>query len=82
MSPLERSIKRRVCDKINEGAGPLAYLETPWEDLAFKLLEIIQREAPSGSLAVEQAILHAMEDFTQGMPQTDDITFLVVEKSI
>jgi sigma-B regulation protein RsbU (phosphoserine phosphatase) len=46
-----------------------------------RLLDIIQRGAPLGSLAVEQAILQAIEDFTQGMPQTDDITFLVVEKS-
>jgi serine phosphatase RsbU (regulator of sigma subunit) len=46
-----------------------------------RLLEIIKREAPSGSDALEQAILHGIEDFTQGMPQTDDITFVVVEKS-
>ena len=36
--------------------------------------------APSGSHAVEQRFLKAIEDFTQGMPQTDDITFVVVEK--
>jgi serine phosphatase RsbU (regulator of sigma subunit) len=46
-----------------------------------RLREIIQREAPCGSKAVEEAFLGAIEDFTQGMPQTDDITFLVVEKS-
>ena len=45
-----------------------------------RLREIIQREAPSGSCAVEQSFLKAIEDFTQGMPQTDDITFVVVEK--
>jgi serine phosphatase RsbU (regulator of sigma subunit) len=45
-----------------------------------RLLEIIQREAPLGSHAVEQKILKAIEDFTQGMEQTDDITFVVVEK--
>ena len=45
-----------------------------------RLLEIIQRESPSGSRAVEQRFLKAIEDFTQGMPQTDDITFVVVEK--
>ena len=47
-----------------------------------RLLEIIQQEAPSGSHAIEQAILKAIEEFTQGMPQTDDITFVVVEKSL
>jgi sigma-B regulation protein RsbU (phosphoserine phosphatase) len=45
-----------------------------------RLLEIIRREAPSGSQALEQRFLKAIEDFTQGMPQTDDITFVIVEK--
>jgi PAS domain-containing protein len=45
-----------------------------------RLLEIIQQEAPSGSHAVEQKFLQAIEEFTQGTPQTDDITFVVVEK--
>jgi serine phosphatase RsbU (regulator of sigma subunit) len=44
------------------------------------LREIIRREAHLGSQAVEQAFLKAVADFTQGMPQTDDITFVVVEK--
>lgn len=45
-----------------------------------RLLQIIQQEAPSGSHAIKQQFLKAIEDFTQGMPQTDDITFVVVEK--
>jgi adenylate cyclase len=45
-----------------------------------RLLQIIQQEAPSGSHAIEQKFLQAIEEFTQGMPQTDDITFVVVEK--
>jgi serine phosphatase RsbU (regulator of sigma subunit) len=45
-----------------------------------RLLEIIQREAPSGGHAIKRGFLKAIEDFTQGMPQTDDITFVVVEK--
>jgi serine phosphatase RsbU (regulator of sigma subunit) len=45
-----------------------------------RLLAIIQQEAPKGGHAVEQALLKAIEDFTENMPQTDDITFLVVEK--
>jgi serine phosphatase RsbU (regulator of sigma subunit) len=45
-----------------------------------RLLKIIQQEAPSGSYALEQKFLKAIEEFTQGMPQTDDITFVVVEK--
>ena len=46
-----------------------------------RLLEIIRRQAPLGSRAVEESVLKAIQDFTQGMPQTDDITFVVVEKS-
>jgi sigma-B regulation protein RsbU (phosphoserine phosphatase) len=46
-----------------------------------RLLEIIRQEAPAGSSAVEKKLLLAIEDFTQGIPQTDDITFVVVEKS-
>jgi serine phosphatase RsbU (regulator of sigma subunit) len=45
-----------------------------------RLLKIIQQEAPSGSHALEQKLLKAIEEFTQGMPQTDDITFVIVEK--
>jgi sigma-B regulation protein RsbU (phosphoserine phosphatase) len=45
-----------------------------------RLLEIIQREGPSGSPAVERNFLKAIPDFTQGTPQTDDITFVIVEK--
>jgi serine phosphatase RsbU (regulator of sigma subunit) len=57
--------------------------ENPQEEMFGneRLLEIIQREAPSGGRAVEQGFLKAIEDFTQGMMQTDDITFVVVEKS-
>jgi serine phosphatase RsbU (regulator of sigma subunit) len=45
-----------------------------------RLLSIIRQEAPSGSHALEQRFLKAIEEFTQGMAQTDDITFVVVEK--
>jgi sigma-B regulation protein RsbU (phosphoserine phosphatase) len=45
-----------------------------------RLVTIIRHEAPSGSRALEQKLLKAIEEFTQGMPQTDDITFVVVEK--
>jgi serine phosphatase RsbU (regulator of sigma subunit) len=44
-----------------------------------RLLGIIRQEAPSGSQALEQRFLKAIEEFTQGIPQTDDITFVIVE---
>lgn len=45
-----------------------------------RLLSIIRQHAPAGSHALKQTILRAIEDFTQGEPQTDDITFVIVEK--
>ena len=45
-----------------------------------RLLQIIRQEAPSGGQAIERRFLKAIEEFTQGMPQTDDITFVLVEK--
>jgi serine phosphatase RsbU (regulator of sigma subunit) len=45
-----------------------------------KLLQIIRQEAPSGGQAIERRFLKDIQDFTQGMPQTDDITFVIVEK--
>jgi sigma-B regulation protein RsbU (phosphoserine phosphatase) len=45
-----------------------------------KLLQIIRQEAPSGGHAMEHKFLQAIEEFTQGMAQTDDITFVIVEK--
>jgi serine phosphatase RsbU (regulator of sigma subunit) len=45
-----------------------------------RLRQLIRQTAPSGSHAVEQALLKAIDEFTQGVPQTDDITFVIVEK--
>jgi serine phosphatase RsbU (regulator of sigma subunit) len=45
-----------------------------------RLLQIIRQEAPSGGCAIEQKFLKDIEEFTQGTAQTDDITFVVVEK--
>jgi len=44
-----------------------------------RLLRLIRQEAPSGSSALEKKLLIAIEEFTQGTPQTDDITFVIVE---
>jgi serine phosphatase RsbU (regulator of sigma subunit) len=45
-----------------------------------RLLDIISRQAPAGGSAVKKDILNAVAEFTMGMPQTDDITFFVIEK--
>jgi serine phosphatase RsbU (regulator of sigma subunit) len=47
-----------------------------------RLLKIIREAAPSGSCALEEKLLKAIEEFTDGAPQTDDITWLVVGKAI
>jgi serine phosphatase RsbU (regulator of sigma subunit) len=45
-----------------------------------RLLQVIRHEAPSGSQAIEKQLLKAIEAFTQGTEQNDDITFVMVEK--
>jgi serine phosphatase RsbU (regulator of sigma subunit) len=45
-----------------------------------KVLQIILQEAPSGGHAIERQFLEAIEEFTEGMLQTDDITFVIVER--
>jgi serine phosphatase RsbU (regulator of sigma subunit) len=45
-----------------------------------RLLNLVRQEAPLGSRALEQKLLRAIDCFTAGTPQTDDITFVVVEK--
>jgi sigma-B regulation protein RsbU (phosphoserine phosphatase) len=45
-----------------------------------RLLQVIRHEAPSGGQAIEKKLLRAIEAFTQGTAQNDDITFVAVEK--
>jgi serine phosphatase RsbU (regulator of sigma subunit) len=45
-----------------------------------RLLRIIRQEARSGSHPLKQTLLKAIAEFTEGTPQTDDITFVVIEK--
>ncbi len=45
-----------------------------------RLRQLIKKEAPFGGKALEKAILESIEEFTRGMAQTDDITFLLVER--
>ena len=43
-------------------------------------MNLIRQEAASGSQVLNQRLLEAIAEFTQGTPQTDDITFVIVEK--
>ena len=45
-----------------------------------RLIQLIKNEAPSGGEALEKGILQSIEEFTRGVAQTDDITFLLVER--
>jgi len=47
---------------------------------AERLMEIIELEAPAGSPSLERGLLVSLEAFTKGLPQPDDITFVIVEK--
>ena len=51
------------------------------DQLSLTMLEVIREWAPHGSHALNERLLRVIGDFTQGIPQTDDITLLVVEKS-
>ncbi len=46
-----------------------------------RLLELMRQAAPAGSHVLEYKLLRAIEEFTSGTPQTDDITFVIVEKT-
>ena len=60
-----------------------AEAENPQKDMfgEERLREIIQRDAHLGSHAIEKSFLKAIQDFTQRTPQTDDFTFVIVERS-
>jgi sigma-B regulation protein RsbU (phosphoserine phosphatase) len=46
-----------------------------------RLLDIIRETVPLGSHTLKEKLLKTIDEFTQGTPQTDDITLLVIEKS-
>lgn len=45
-----------------------------------RLIEIIRRDASAGSQVMKRSLMNAIEEFTQGSPQADDVTFVMVEK--
>ena len=45
-----------------------------------RLIQLVQEFGPSGGEVLEQKILESLDQFTQGMDQTDDITLLVIER--
>ena len=47
-----------------------------------RLLALIRSTARQGATAVESSLLAALDQFTQGASQTDDITFLLIEHCV
>jgi len=46
-----------------------------------RVKEIIRAEAPGGAQNLEMKLLEAIQTFTKGRSQTDDITLMIVEKT-
>lgn len=46
-----------------------------------RLIEIVAKYGPNGAEVVEQELFKALEEFTCGRDQTDDITFIVLERN-
>jgi sigma-B regulation protein RsbU (phosphoserine phosphatase) len=45
-----------------------------------RLIRVIRDHATQGCTILKEAILKAIQEFTQGRHQTDDMTFLIVQK--
>jgi sigma-B regulation protein RsbU (phosphoserine phosphatase) len=45
-----------------------------------RLLDVIREAAPGGAAMLEAKVLTALAEFTCGRPQTDDITFLAIQR--
>jgi serine phosphatase RsbU (regulator of sigma subunit) len=77
-----RGIKLVTGDILVVYSDGLTDAENPQNEMfgEERLLQVLQDAAPDGSQAVEKGLLSAINAFTQGTPQTDDITFVVVEK--
>jgi serine phosphatase RsbU (regulator of sigma subunit) len=46
-----------------------------------KVKDIIKTNAVNGAQVLEQKLLEAVQSFTEGRSQTDDITLMIVEKT-
>jgi sigma-B regulation protein RsbU (phosphoserine phosphatase) len=45
-----------------------------------RLRELLQATAPAGVEPIESAVLAALDEFTRGAAQTDDITLVLVQR--
>jgi sigma-B regulation protein RsbU (phosphoserine phosphatase) len=77
-----RPFHRDMGDILVVNSDSLTDAQNPLEEMfgEDKVLRIIRQEAPAGGQAIEREFLKAIEEFTQGIPQTDDITFVIVER--
>ncbi|HSR49259.1 MAG TPA: SpoIIE family protein phosphatase [Acidobacteriota bacterium] len=60
----------------------LTEAENPEEEMygEKRLIELLETHGSQGAEAVEEKIFEGLDEFTQGQDQTDDITFLVIER--
>ncbi len=47
-----------------------------------RLVEVIEKEARNGATQMEYALGEAYENFVQGQPQIDDVTVMLVERTL
>lgn len=59
MQLLDRSLKRRACDKINSTGGQLAYIDQGWDEIVPRLLDIVE---PAEDLAEKLKTLEAEKE--------------------
>ena len=44
-----------------------------------RFLKVIKSNASAGVEVLKEKILEAIDQFTEGMPQTDDLTFVLID---
>jgi sigma-B regulation protein RsbU (phosphoserine phosphatase) len=78
----ERTVQLDAGDVLVVYSDGLTDAENQHEEMfgEERLLDLIRHAAPAGSHFLEYKLLRAIEEFTQGTPQIDDITFVVVQK--
>jgi sigma-B regulation protein RsbU (phosphoserine phosphatase) len=78
----ERAFQMEKGDVLTVYSDGLTDAEDSEQEMlgAKRLRDMIRQEGAAGGEAVERAFLQAVAAFTQGRPQTDNITFMVIEK--
>lgn len=78
-----RPLKLEPADVLVIYSDGLTEAQSPTEEMfgEERLRDLICTHAPRGAVALERALLDAVQDFTRGYGQTDDITLLLLERT-